>query len=127
MIRNIAEKCDGQSKQNSLRFPLKEATKRTADYCGKSENSIIKIRKEKLKELTEEAIETITDEDWNGYCKKVDEETKYWENDGIVSDVIDSIIVNLGSGSYSDSDNCEVSSSGTNCDSDDDYELSRPL
>ncbi|PSN41483.1 hypothetical protein C0J52_18143 [Blattella germanica] len=46
MISDITEKCDEEAKQNSLRFPVKQATKRAVDYCGKSENFIIKIRKE---------------------------------------------------------------------------------
>ncbi|PSN41320.1 hypothetical protein C0J52_20240 [Blattella germanica] len=67
-----------------------------------------------LKELTEKAIDVVSEEDWIGFCKKVEEEeeNRYWENDGIVSNVIDSIIVNLGSNSESDySDSGEESSS----------------
>ena len=37
---------------------------------------------------------SVTERDWVGYCMKVGEvEDYYWESDGIVSDVIDKIII----------------------------------
>ncbi|PSN41490.1 hypothetical protein C0J52_18144 [Blattella germanica] len=42
-----------------------------------------------LKELTEKAIDVVSEEDWIGFCKKVEEEeNRYWKNDGIVSNII---------------------------------------
>ena len=66
-----------------------------------------------LTEITEQAIMSVTESDWVGYCKKVGEvEDYYWESDGIVSDVIDKIIITSGS----DDDNIS-SDSGDNIDS----------
>ena len=38
IISNIIEKCDEEKRQNSLTYPLNEATKRAAYYCDKSES-----------------------------------------------------------------------------------------
>ena len=92
-----------------------------------------------LKELTEKAIDVVSEEDWIGFCKKVEEEeeeNRYWENGGIVSNVIDSIIMNLGSNSESDYSESEENSSSDSVndgdgddkdEEDDDEELARPL
>jgi transposase len=95
-----------------------------------------------LTEITEKAIMSVTENDWVGYCKKVEEvEAYYWKSDGIVSDVIDKIIIT----SDSDDDNSSTtisSDSDDNTDSSDsdsdhnrntdreeetDEELARPL
>lgn len=46
IISRVTEKCDNESKSKALGYPISQATKRAADYCGKSENFIIKLRKE---------------------------------------------------------------------------------
>ncbi|GLH15036.1 Uncharacterized protein GBIM_19437 [Gryllus bimaculatus] len=70
----------------------------------------------KLLDLTNWAITHVTTEDWMGYCSHVTKiESEYWERDGIVPDIIDSIVINM------DSDNeCEESknSDSSSMDSD---------
>jgi len=92
-----------------------------------------------LTEITEQGIMSVTESDWAGYCKKVGEvEDYYWESDGIVSDVIDKIIITLGSdddtissdsGDNIDSSDCDSdrSFSGTDREEETDEELARPL
>ena len=46
LISSVVEKCDEESARNTSQFPLKQATKRAAYYCGKLENFIKRIRKE---------------------------------------------------------------------------------
>jgi hypothetical protein len=51
----------------------------------------------RLKKLTENAFKTVTKQDWMGYCSHVRKlELQYWEKDGIVSNVIDKIVISLG-------------------------------
>lgn len=82
----------------------------------------------RLQELTEEAIASVTPNDWNIYCNKIEMiENEYWKNDGIVSDVTDRFIISIGGdGSNSDSDS-EFSASDDCSDSDADSDLAQPL
>jgi hypothetical protein len=48
----------------------------------------------RLLDLTTEEIATVTAKDWEGYCQHVEQlEQQYWELDGVVADVIDTIII----------------------------------
>jgi hypothetical protein len=50
----------------------------------------------KLLKVTNEAMQEVTADDWAGFCPHVESQEKlYWEKDGIVTDVIDEIIINL--------------------------------
>ncbi|KAJ4442357.1 hypothetical protein ANN_03943 [Periplaneta americana] len=70
---------------------------------------------EKLRATTIDAIRNVTAEDWDGFCQHVETlEKQYWEKDGIVPDVIDSIIINLDTDSDSDNEaSSDVSSSSS--------------
>ncbi|XP_039285343.1 uncharacterized protein LOC120351576 [Nilaparvata lugens] len=84
----------------------------------------------RLMELAEEAVSTLTGADWTKYCEKVVENEKmYWQNDGIISDVIDNITISLGDNedeSSSSSDNDEEDDSGSD-DEEDSDDYARPL
>jgi hypothetical protein len=63
---------------------------------------------QKLLQTAHDAIGQVNQEDWEGFCRHVESlEKQYWGMAGIVPDVIDSIVVNLGSDSdsVSESDN----------------------
>jgi hypothetical protein len=47
----------------------------------------------RLLDLTTEGIATVTAKDCEGYCQHVELEQQYWERDGVVADVIDTIII----------------------------------
>jgi hypothetical protein len=65
---------------------------------------------QKLLQTAHDAIGQVNQEDWEGFCQHVEFlEKQCWEMDGIVPDVIDSIVINVGSDSDSDS----VSESGS--------------
>lgn len=70
----------------------------------------------KLLEVTNEAIQEVTADDWAGFCHHVESQEKlYWEKDGIVPDVIDEIIINLQDDTDGEEDTdsaCSGSSSG---------------
>ncbi|KAJ4436098.1 hypothetical protein ANN_18725 [Periplaneta americana] len=70
---------------------------------------------EKLHATTIDAIQNVTAEDWDGFCRHVETlEKQYWEKDGIVPDVRDSIIINLDTDSDSDNEaSSDVSSSSS--------------
>jgi hypothetical protein len=58
----------------------------------------------------QEAIKSVTEEDWASYCRHVTNiENSYWKEDAIMEDFIDNFIVNLGDTDSSDGD----SDSGT--------------
>jgi hypothetical protein len=68
---------------------------------------------QKLLQTAHDAIGQVNQEDWKGFCRHVESlEKQYWEMDGIVPDVIDSIVINLGS----DSDSERSTSSGEDSD-----------
>ncbi|KAJ4444761.1 hypothetical protein ANN_06558 [Periplaneta americana] len=68
---------------------------------------------------------SVTVEDWEGYCQHVEKlEDDYWDQDGIVTDVIDEFIINIEDDS-SDDENEESTSSSSSSDSE--SELARPL
>jgi hypothetical protein len=89
--------------------------------------------------VTEGAVALVIKEDWEGFCRHMETvEKQYFEKDGIVSEVIDGIvIINLSPGSYNDSDcvnsdadpRCECDGSETDItpDEDSDMEFAQPL
>jgi hypothetical protein len=46
-ISKVIQTCDEEARMKELAFPVSQATKRAAEYCGKSETLIKKIRKER--------------------------------------------------------------------------------
>lgn len=62
VIRRIVESCDLEAKQKFLLHPLRQATKRAAEYAKVSERTVKRIREE-IKSGTEWADEE--------YCKTV--------------------------------------------------------
>jgi len=77
----------------------------------------------RLRELTTEGIQSVTAEDWEGYCRHVQKlEDEYWERDGIVADVIDEFIINVQDNSSDDESSSDSSSSMES-----DLELAQPL
>jgi hypothetical protein len=74
---------------------------------------------QKLLQTAHDAIGQVNQEDWEGFCRHVQSlEKQYWEMDSIVPDVIDSIVINLGSDrdSVSESDSEGSASSGEDSD-----------
>jgi hypothetical protein len=62
--------------------------------------------------VTKDAVAFVTKEGWEVFCRHTEAvESQYWERDGILSDVIDCIVINLNPGSDSDS-------AGNNSDTD---------
>jgi hypothetical protein len=60
---------------------------------------------QKLLRVTKDAVSLVIKEDWEGFCRHTETvESQYWERDGILPDVTDSIVINLNPGSDSDSD-----------------------
>lgn len=69
----------------------------------RSENITGDYALNKLKTVTNEAVQKVTTEDWVGFCSHVKKvEKEYWEKDGIVEDVVDSLIISVGEGDTSD-------------------------
>jgi hypothetical protein len=66
----------------------------------------------RLLDLTTEGTATVTAKDWEGYCQHVEQlEQQYWERDGVVADVIDTIIIANPNESSDDEEtlgHCEV-------------------
>lgn len=59
-----------------------------------------------LVNLAEASYQSITTEDWQGYCRKVQElEEDYWRRDGVMQIAIDNFVINAGPGSTTESDN----------------------
>jgi hypothetical protein len=82
----------------------------------------------RLKELTEDAFKTVTKQDWIGYCGHVHKlELQYWEKDGIVSDVIDEIVISLGDETDSSSSESDTSEAKPESDDGNDSDLTQPL
>lgn len=58
----------------------------------------------KLREVTENAMASVTTQDWEGYDLHVQSiEKQYWEKDALLEETVDRIIINLGT-SISDSE-----------------------
>ncbi|XP_068082557.1 uncharacterized protein [Anabrus simplex] len=58
-----------------------------------------------LRRLTIEAFNSVSAEDWKGYCRKVHElEEEYWRHDGVMELALDDIVINSTAES---SDDCE--------------------
>jgi hypothetical protein len=86
------------------------------------------LTQKKLKELTEDAFKTATKQDWMGYCSHVRRlELQYWEKDGIVSHVIDKIVISLGDKTDSSSSENDTSEDKSESDDDNDSDLAQPL
>jgi hypothetical protein len=82
---------------------------------------------ERLKELTEDAFKTVTKQDWMGYCSYVYRlELQYWEKDGVVSDVIDKIVILLGDETDSSSSESHTSEDKSESDDGNDSDLAQP-
>lgn len=76
----------------------------------------------KLEEVTTNAMIAVQRSDWEGFIKHtVGVENNYWEKDGLIEDVIDSFIIELGSIESSDEDEDIRSQSS------DDSDLAEPL
>ncbi|KAJ4438052.1 hypothetical protein ANN_13991 [Periplaneta americana] len=72
-----------------------------------------------LNNIAKYAIASITKDDWKHCCDHVKKlEDSYWETDGRLPDVIDSIIIS-GDGFSTDSDNNSDSDDSDNCDTSD--------
>ncbi|CAH2099013.1 unnamed protein product [Euphydryas editha] len=72
----------------------------------------------RLKEITEKTIKQVTKEDWCGYDKHVLAlEENYWKSDGLMEDVVDSFIIEVGEES-DDSTSNSSSTDYSDCDSD---------
>jgi hypothetical protein len=74
---------------------------------------------QKLLQTAHDVIGWVSQENWEGFCQQVEcLEKQYWEMDGIVPDVIDSTVINLGSDSDSvrESDSEGSTSSGKDSD-----------
>ncbi|KDR20723.1 hypothetical protein L798_04675 [Zootermopsis nevadensis] len=81
----------------------------------------------RLLDLTTEGIATVTAKDWERYCQHVELEQQYWEWEGVVADMIDSIIIsNPNDSSENEETFCEDVESEEATDFSD-YELARPL
>jgi hypothetical protein len=81
-----------------------------------------------LMDLMKSAIMSVTKEDWAGYSKHVQMlQQQYWEKD-VLPDVIDNIIISLGStDSNSSGSSIDSSSSDSDLDLTDTSELAQPL
>jgi hypothetical protein len=74
---------------------------------------------QKLLQTALDAIAQVNQEDWVGFCQHVESlEKQYWEMDGIVPDVTDSFVINLGSDSDSVSESDSEGSATSGEDSD---------
>jgi hypothetical protein len=74
---------------------------------------------QKLLQTAHDAIGQVNQEDWEGFCQHVESlEKQNWEMDGIVPDVIDSIVNNLASDSDSVSESDSEGSASSGEDSD---------
>jgi hypothetical protein len=82
----------------------------------------------RLLDLTTEAIAAVTVKDWEGYCQHVEQlEQQYWEQDGVVADVIDTIIIaNPNESSYDEEMSSEDDESEEATDLSD-SDLAQPL
>jgi hypothetical protein len=47
LISKAIQTCDEEARKKELAFPVSQAAKRAAEYCGKSETLIKEIRKKK--------------------------------------------------------------------------------
>ncbi|KAJ4451835.1 hypothetical protein ANN_03313 [Periplaneta americana] len=115
-------------------FPIELAWAKVKRYVR--ENNVSgDMSLSRLKELTRLGIESVTTDDWEGYCNHVESlEKRYWDRDGLVSDLVDSIIIENPNGdknsscdknsSVSEDDHHSYSDSG---DDSSDSELARPL
>lgn len=73
----------------------------------KSRNTTFKVKD--VEELTKESIVNVTSEQWKNYCEHViKEEAKMWELEGIMDEVVDRVIIELGD--ESDSEDSEYDS-----------------
>jgi hypothetical protein len=73
----------------------------------------------KLLEVTNEAIQEVTADDWAGFYHHVElQEKLYWEKQGIVPDVIDEIITNLQDDTNGEDDTVSACSGSSSGDSD---------
>jgi hypothetical protein len=82
----------------------------------------------KLKELTEDAFKTVTKQDWVGYCSHVRKlKLQHWEKDGIVSVVIDEIVISLGDETDSSLSESDTSEDRSESDDGNDSDLAQPL
>ncbi|KFM62995.1 hypothetical protein X975_11209, partial [Stegodyphus mimosarum] len=62
----------------------------------RAQNITADINMEKLLKLTEHAIENVTIEKWKNYCAHVESlENAYWEKDGILEEMCDSLVISL--------------------------------
>jgi hypothetical protein len=88
---------------------------------------------QKLLQVTKNAEAHVTKKDWEGICKHTETgEKQCWEGDGIISKVIDLIVINLNPGSSGSDSDCEVSEPDTDCckimpDEDSDWDLAQLL
>lgn len=76
-----------------------------------------------LKEKAEEAIEAVSERDWQGYCNHVKSiEEDYWEKDGVLEEEMEQFVIQL-----SDQENSSDSEGEPDDINIDDEELARPL
>jgi hypothetical protein len=80
-----------------------------------------------LKDVTVDAVSSVTRSDWEGYCSHVRKlETEYWEKDVLLEDTIDDFIIALG-GDESDSSDSNEENEEEEENSHDDSDLALPL
>jgi hypothetical protein len=70
----------------------------------------------------------VTAKDWEGYCQHVEQlEQQYWERDGIVADVIDTIIIANPNDSSDDEETSYEDDESEEATDFSDSDLARPL
>ncbi|KAG8255056.1 hypothetical protein J6590_101743 [Homalodisca vitripennis] len=99
VIRRVIQKCDEESNTGTLQHRLKQSNIRVANYTGISVRSVTSIRKEGV------------EADWEGFTNHTLKlEQDFWIKDGLIEDVIDHFVIELGGVDSSESDDDQSSS-----------------
>jgi hypothetical protein len=107
--------------------PIELAWSKVKNYVR--ENSVTgDLSLEQLLDFTTEGIATVTAKDWEGYCQHVEQlEQQYRERDGVVADVIETIIIANPNDSSDDEENSGEDAESEEATDFSDSELARPL
>ncbi|XP_055928589.1 uncharacterized protein LOC129959724 [Argiope bruennichi] len=125
--KEIIYKIDSIIKENGhyvLRLPPYHCDLNAIEYVWSSVKRLIKERNitgdlslENLQNLLCDALGGVSSKEWEAHCRHVEKlENSYWEKDGILEEVVDELVVQIGS-TESDSDSEETES----CDSDSEF------